>query len=133
MDRSRKITVLYTDDNLVILDVLQLTLELEPDMEIVGFLTSADNLVGEVASKLPDIILLDVTMPGKSPIAAIKEISAFFTDCRIIVYSGCIDTSVIDRLFEAGVWGYVTKGQTRTVLLRTIRQVANGHHCRLVA
>lgn len=130
---TKPITVLCVDDDEMVLDLLQLTIELEPGMQCVGALPTADKLISEVASKLPDIVIVDLNMPGRNPIEAIREISGRFFESRIIVHSGSAEPAIIDRLFEAGAWAYVTKGLTRAILLQTIREVASGQHHYLAA
>ncbi len=123
---TKKLRLLLVDDDPLILDVLQLTMQCESDLETVGSLTDTQNLLGEVACRRPDIILLDLGMSGGNPMLSIKEMSEAFPESRLIIHTGVIDHGTINRLMKAGAWGYVCKGLPRRDLLRTIREVADG-------
>lgn len=120
------IRVLCVDDDRDILDLLYFSLAIEPDMEVVGSLTNADTLLSEVETVVPDIVLLDLTMPGKDASVAIKEVLAAMPGTRIIVHSGITEPDLITQLFGLGACGYVRKGLPRLRLVEVIRNVVSG-------
>src|SRR5262245_14680380 len=73
---ASRIRVLLVDDVRDITMALQRCIEGEPDMEAVGTLESADHLVAEVERTHADVVLLDMTMPGKDPLEAVRELTA---------------------------------------------------------
>src|SRR5689334_10017359 len=94
-----KIRVLCVDDSPDLAEMLARCINAEFDMESVGCLHSADNLAGEVERSHADVVLLDMTMPGKDPVAALADLALFVAYgrdpkvpaslvARVIAYSG---------------------------------------------
>ncbi len=125
-----KIRVLCVDDNRDITTVLRRCIEHEPDMECVGTPHSADDLVSQVNEGRPDVVLLDMTMPGKNPLAALRELLAVAVGgrrgVRAIVFSGSDDQEVVDMAVEAGACGFLSKDAQAPQILRAIREAAQG-------
>lgn len=121
------IRVLVADDSPDITDMLGYVIGVEPNMECVGRRQSADQLAEDVRSLRPDVVILDASMPGKDPLAAMTEVVAEFPAVRTIVYSGYDDPDVIDRAIDAGAWGYVSKRQDPDAVVRAIRMVSAGN------
>jgi DNA-binding NarL/FixJ family response regulator len=101
-------------------------------MQCVGCLASADHLVEEVRrlTAAPDtslVILLDATMPGKSPFAAMIEVAAEFPSVRTIIYSGYDDPAFIERALEAGAWDCISKRDDPEAIVRAVREVVAGN------
>ena len=122
--------VLCVDDNLDLTSVMQLIIAAYPDLQCVGCLPSADDLVTHIASlnavanPAPLIVLLDATMPGKDPLVALRELSKAFPDVRTIVHSGREDAAFIDRATQAGAWGCLSKREEPDAILHAIRRAA---------
>lgn len=120
------ITVLCAEDNAVIgMDLLG-AIDEEPDMECVGLLLDANSIVDEVKEKKPKIVLMDLTMPGRDPLDALAEISSNHPDSRTIAFSGHSDPELVDRVVEAGAWGYIVKCGDLKPVIDAIRKVAEG-------
>ncbi len=66
-------------------------------------------------------------MPGKDPLEALRELDAAFPRVRTIIISGHGDAAFIDRVFAAGAWGYVSKGDEPDTVLQAVREVAKGN------
>src|SRR3954462_12159944 len=81
--------VLCVDDNHDVTEVMRMVIDTEPRIECVGCLGSADRLIEKVPSLSPppDVVLLDATMPGRSPLTVMSELAAEFPVIRTIVYS----------------------------------------------
>src|SRR5688572_9165 len=124
------IRVLCVDDMANVTAVMQLILEaqVEVKMECVGCLASANDLVDEVRriQPHPDVILLDATMPGKSPFEAMRQLRHEFPKTRTIVFSGHDDQEIIDRSADAGAWGCVSKHDPAQTIMQAVREVASG-------
>lgn len=123
---TRPIRVLCADDNALIAMDLQGAIDTEPDMQCVGCLHRADDLSREVEQHSPDVVLLDLTMPGRDPLEVLEEISRVYPSTRTVVFSGYSDPDLMDRAIEAGAWGYVVKSGDLTALIEAIRRVAQG-------
>ena len=120
------IRVLIADDSPDITEMLAFVIGIEPNMECVGSLGSANHLVEEIRSLRPDVVILDANMPGKDPLAVLVEIVAGFPGVKTILYSGYDDPDMIDRVIDAGAWGFVSKGRDPQAVIRAIRVVAAG-------
>lgn len=120
------ITVLCVDDSPDIAGLLDVSISGEQGMCSVGAVHDSSSVLDEVAAKRPDIVVLDLTMPGKSPLEVIAEINASFPQTRTIVYSGHDDPESIDRAIEAGAWGYVSKHEDFKQVIEAVRRVAKG-------
>ena len=78
-------------------------------MVSVGVVHDSSRIVEEVERLKPDVVVLDLSMPGKDPLEVLTEVAAAHPDTRTIVYSGYDDMKSIDKAVEAGAWGYVSK------------------------
>jgi two-component system response regulator DesR len=123
---TEKIRVLCVDDSDDIAQMLERSVAAEPDMTSVGRLPGADDLVSEVARARPSVVLLDLTMPGKDPLSAVRELHAAHPTVRVIVYSGYDDRAAVNSAMDAGAWGFVPKHTDVSALLGVIRNVAQG-------
>lgn len=123
--------VLCVDDSSDVTAVMQMVIESEPTMECVGCLASADHLIDRVRrmSPPPDVVLLDATMPGKNPLAAMSELAVEFPGIRTIVYSGYDDPGFVERARDSGAWGCVSKNDEPDAILHAVRQVTAGSTC----
>lgn len=123
-----KIRVLCVDDSRDITTVLRQCLDREPDMECVGTLHSADDLVSQVSERRPDVVLLDMTMPGRNPLAVLRELGGVAAGnhrgVRVIVFSGRDDQEVVERAAEAGARGFLSKDAEVPQILGAIREAA---------
>ncbi|MEK6701793.1 MAG: response regulator transcription factor, partial [Planctomycetota bacterium] len=121
--------VLCVDDNADITEVMRMVIDTEPTMRCVGCLASADHLVEKVRrmSPLPEVVLLDATMPGKSPLVAMSELAAAFPEIRTIIYSGHDDPGFMEQAREAGAWGCVSKNDDPSAILHAVRRVTTGN------
>lgn len=125
--RATPTRVLCVDDCSDTTAMMRVLLDSDPGMACVGCLGSADELLREVRrGPRPDVIVLDATMPGVSPFAAMTELAATFPEVRTIVYSAHDDAAFVDRAMDAGAWGCVSKDVGPEELLAAIRRVAAG-------
>ena len=124
---GKQIRVLCVDDNHLIADAIHNNLQMVGGFDWAGQLSSADHLLGEVRQRHPDIVLLDIDMPGKDPFEAMSELSRSCPDARVLVLSGHVRQDWIDRAVDSGAWGYVSKSEGVHTLVSAIRRVARGH------
>jgi DNA-binding NarL/FixJ family response regulator len=133
---SAPIRVLCIDDSPDITEMLGRCIERQPDMESVGSLSSANNLRSALDKLRPDVVLLDISMPGDDPLTALRGLTDGDVKnrpalpipvVRVIVFSGHSDKQSMDRAADAGAWGYVSKDAPIPVILDAIRSVARGN------
>lgn len=117
---SPKIRVLFVDDSPDITAALGGCIDHEPDMESAGSLASADDLASEIRTRRADVVLIDMTMPGRKPLEALREVKK----ARVIVFSGRSDQEAIESAAEAGASGFLSKSAEVPVILAAVREVA---------
>jgi DNA-binding NarL/FixJ family response regulator len=120
------IRVLFADDHPRLRASWERLLQAQPDMECAGVIARADDLAAAVASLNVSVVLIDLSMPGKDPLAALTELSAASGDVRVVVYTGHSDPSLFRAAFDAGAWGYVDKLTPLGEVLDIVRRVAGG-------
>src|SRR5438552_18978662 len=123
---EKPIRVLCVDDNPELVDGLQIKLALEHDIECVGHAHTADQLVEDVREAQPDIVLLDIDMPGRESLEVLGELTAACPEARVIILSGYVREDFINRALDSGAWGYVAKSEEPDVIVSAIRSVARG-------
>lgn len=121
------IRVMCVDDDEDVARALQRRLTQIEGFEWVGWLPSADGLAQYAQRTKPDVVLVDVDMPGKDPFDAISDLAEVCPDARAVMFSGYLHVDLVDKAVEAGAWGYVTKSHSEERLVSAVREVAAGH------
>jgi DNA-binding NarL/FixJ family response regulator len=125
---NRPLRVLCVDDHPVLVEGIRARLKLEPTLEFVGELPAADHLVAEVKKHTPDIILMDVAMPGLDPFAATADLRRHCPEVKTVFLSAHIRDHYLDAAFQAGAWGYLYKGDDIEDIVEAIKRVAKGEY-----
>ncbi|HZB96841.1 MAG TPA: response regulator transcription factor [Herpetosiphonaceae bacterium] len=120
-----KIRVLIADDHTLFRYGLRAMLSSEADIEIAGEVTTGDEAVAAAAQLRPDVILMDINMPGISGLEATRRVARQHPEISILMLTMFDDNSVFAAI-RAGARGYVLKGATGAETLRAIRAVAGG-------
>jgi two-component system response regulator NreC len=118
--------VLIVDDHAVVRSGIRLLLDAEADMEVVAEAGSADEGVRAARLEQPDVVLMDVTMPGRSGIDAIPDVLEAAPAARVLVLSMEDDPSYVRQAFGAGARGYVLKEAADVEVVAAVREVARG-------
>jgi len=122
------IRVLLVDDHAVVRSGLRLVLEREDDMEVVGEAGSADEGVRVARLEKPDVVLLDVVMPGgRSGIDATEDVIEASGGGKVLVLSMQDDPSYVREAFGSGASGYLLKEAADVEVVQAIREVASGN------
>jgi two-component system response regulator NreC len=120
------IRVLIVDDHAVVRSGLRHVLDAEEGIEVVGEAGDAQHAVFETRAKKPDVILMDVVMPGKSGIETIPDVLKDAPDAKILILSMQDDPRYVREAFAAGAAGYILKEAADTDLITAVREVAGG-------
>jgi two-component system, NarL family, response regulator NreC len=120
------ISVLLVDDHAILRTGLRRILEAEPDIEVVGEAESAERAIFEALSSKPDVVVMDVVMPGKSGIDGTPAVLRAVPETKVLVLSMQDDPRYVREAFEAGAVGYVLKEAVDTEVIGAIRAVAGG-------
>jgi two-component system, NarL family, response regulator NreC len=122
------IRVVICDDHTLLRSGLRRLLEGMAGVEVVGEAANADEAIAAVARTRPDVLLLDIVMPGRSGIEAIPDLQQASAETRVLVLSMQDDATYVRKAFEAGAHGYLLKEAADGELLQAIIEVANRHH-----
>ncbi len=120
------IRVLIVDDHAVVRTGLRRVLDAEADIETVGEAADVERAVFEAIESRPDVVLLDVMMPGKSGIEGMPALLQAVPGAKVLVLSMQDDPRYVREAFDAGASGYVLKEAADTEVVRAIRAVADG-------
>jgi len=120
------IRVLIVDDHAVVRSGLRHVLDAEDGIEVVGEAGDSRHAVFETRAKKPDVVLMDVVMPGKSGIETIPEVLKDAPDAKILVLSMQDDPRYVREAFAAGAAGYILKEAADTDVVAAVREVAAG-------
>ena len=123
MERTRCLVV---DDHSVVRQGLDLLFGDIDDLEIVGQATNGEEALEAVAELQPEIVLMDVRLPGIDGVSAVKRIQETSPNTKFVIFSAYGDKRLLSDAIAAGARGYVMKGSPPEDLLRAIRTVADG-------
>lgn len=120
------ISILMADDHPIFRAGMQALLEEQPDFEVIGSVSDGLRALEQTTRLEPDILLLDIEMPGLSGANVAQELARRQTRTRILVLSAFDDEAYISDLLTKGIAGYLTKEEAGETVVEAIRQVAQG-------
>jgi DNA-binding NarL/FixJ family response regulator len=120
------IRVLLADDQALVRGGLRLIVDAEPDMEVVGEASDGDEAVGIATSTKPDIVLMDIRMPGLDGIEATRRLLAEVPDARVVILTTFDLDEYVVEAFRAGASGFLLKTTPPPQLVAAIRTVREG-------
>jgi two-component system response regulator NreC len=120
------VRVLVVDDHAVVRAGLRLLIDAEPDLETVGEAGDVRGAIFETRATKPDLVLLDVTMPGESGLDGIPKLLHEHAVLKILILSMEDDPRYVREAFAAGASGYVLKEAVDAEVVTAIREVAGG-------
>ncbi len=120
------IRILIVDDHAIVRSGLRMLIDAEDDMETVGEAGNVRDAIFEARSTEPDLILMDVVMPGESGLEGAPKLLHEHPDVKVLVLSMQDDPRYVREAFAAGARGYVLKEAADVELVSAIREVAKG-------
>lgn len=121
------IRILLVDDHAVVREGVRALLEHRPGMGIVGEAGSASDALARLDALAPDVVVMDMKMPGLPAIEAIAEIRRRLPSCNVLVFTSYAEDSQVRDALAAGATGYLLKDTLGDDLVRAVREVAAGH------
>ncbi|MFF3566229.1 response regulator [Nocardia jiangxiensis] len=121
------ISVVVADDQTTVRDGLSTVLSLLPDVEVVGEARDGAEAVELVRTLSPQVVLMDLRMPGVDGVAATTAITAAHPGTAVLVLTTYADDASIAGALRAGARGYLTKDAGRAEIAAAVRSVASGH------
>ncbi len=120
------ISILLVDNHVAVREAIHAGLADEMDMQVVAVADNAEDALGQVQRWLPDVVVMDIDMPGMSSFDAARVMQTQYPGTQVLFLSGyCLD-QFIDRALEVEAAGYLTKGEPLEVIIKAIRTVAGG-------
>ncbi len=123
---SDTIRIFHADDHALVREGVRALLATEPDMALVGEADNGETAVEEIIRLQPDVVLLDLQMPGKTGLEVIPEIKTAVPNARILVVTSFADNENVFPAIKAGALGYLLKDSSPNDLLHAIRDVYAG-------
>ena len=121
-----EISVLIVDDHEVVREGLRLSLLRSPQIRVVGEAPDGETAIALAGRRRPDVIIMDLRMPGMDGIEATEEILKTSPDTAVIVFTAYSERALLSRSLESGAKGYILKEAPHETLLRAIEKVAGG-------
>lgn len=123
---TKKIKILIADDHALMRMGLKALLETQPDIETIGEASDGDEALRKARKFLPDVIIMDILMPGTDGIEATRQITEALPDVKILILTTSTSSDDLNRAIQAGAAGAVLKSEANKRLLSGIRAVAKG-------
>jgi len=126
-NNSAPIRVLVADDHAVIRQGLKMLLESRPEIDVIGDCENGREALLMVEGSKPDVVLMDVVMPGLNGIEATRQIRRASPATRVVILSGFVDEEQITGAIRAGASGYLVKNSDVSELVLAIQTVHRGN------
>ena len=122
-----RIEVFIVDDHYLVIEGIRTLLQNEKDIELVGHASNADSCLAFLKNKQPDVLLMDISMPGKPGIELCKEVRETYPSVFVIGLSTFNEFSSFDAMIANGASGYLLKNAGREEIKQAIHTVAKGN------
>jgi len=125
-ERAINTRVLLVDDHQLMRQVLEIVVESDPDLSVVGTATCAESAFTVVDETSPDVVLMDLDMTGMDGISATRALALRHPLVRVVILSASCTRALVTDALAAGAWGYFVKEGSPHELLRGIHDVHRG-------
>jgi DNA-binding NarL/FixJ family response regulator len=121
-----EITCLIVDDHEVVREGLRLSLSRAANIRVIGEAADGANAIALAERRRPDVVIMDVRMPGMDGLEATKELTQKIPDISVLIFTAFSERSLLARGLESGAKGYILKEAPHETLLRAIEKVSKG-------
>lgn len=122
----KPITVLLAEDHTMVREGLRMMLKLEPDMHVVGEVQDGRQAVALAMELLPDVVLMDIAMPGMNGLEATRQLLKAVPKSKIVILTAHCDDAYVKSAVDSGAVGFLLKQDTAHDVCRAIREAAAG-------
>jgi EAL domain-containing protein (putative c-di-GMP-specific phosphodiesterase class I)/CheY-like chemotaxis protein len=127
-EQTTPIRVMVADDEETVVDVLRSLIGSDPSLHFVGAAHNAEDAIEMAARERPDVVLLDVRMPGGGGLRAAREISRRCAPTKVVALSAHEDSDTVIGMISAGASAFVPKGDSTDKILRTIHRTIDANY-----
>lgn len=121
-----KLRILLAEDHEIVRAGVRMLVNAQPDMAVVGEAADGEGAIRLAAELIPDVLVMDISMPGVNGLAAAKRIRQIGAKIKILTLTRHSDDGYLQQLLRAGVSGYILKQSAPSELIGAIRVVASG-------
>lgn len=121
--------ILLADDHELVRGMLAERLSQEADLQVVGTVPSADDVVVAVSEHVPDIVVLDIDMPGMIPFEAARTLRSMYPKVKVVFLSAFVQDYYIEQALDVGSMGYLVKSAPIEEIIDGLRDIANNRTC----
>ncbi len=126
MNLPSKIRILLADDHTMFREGVKQVLSASPDFQVVDEAGNAQEVLEKVPRANPDVLVLDISMPGRDGIDVLKQLRHLYPRLHVLVLSMYPEDQYAFRSIKAGASGYLTKSKASAELIEAIRKIASG-------
>ncbi|HLK90464.1 MAG TPA: response regulator transcription factor [Polyangia bacterium] len=123
---GRRVRVVLADDHPLLRQGLRMVIDAEPDLEVAGEASAAEEAIQVVAALRPDVLLLDITMPGGGGLGALERLRAASADTRVLMLTMHADPECLRVALASGAAGFLLKSAAGGELLAAVRAIHQG-------
>jgi two-component system, NarL family, response regulator LiaR len=123
---TEKITIIITDDHALVRQGVRTFLDIQPDLSVIGEANSGETAVRMAAELIPDVLLMDLVMPGIGGVEATRQVKQASPHTQVIVLTSYHEDENIFPALRAGALSYVLKDVSPHELAETVRKAASG-------
>jgi DNA-binding NarL/FixJ family response regulator len=120
------IDVFIVDDHKMVIEGLQLLLQNEAEIAVIGTATSGMEAIASIRERQPDVVLLDINMPEMNGIETCKQLLTLYPELKIVAISMHKESSLIKLMLSSGAKGYVLKNAGQDEVIEAVKTVYNG-------
>lgn len=125
-ETSRQIRVIVADDHPIVRSGIKNELLCHPDVEVLGEAANGDEALCQVETLQPDVLLLDINMPGLRAVQVVRQLRALPIPPQVLILTAYGDVELVIALLKAGARGYLLKDDDPSVIVEAVRVVAQG-------
>ena len=125
-NRNAIITIAIVDDDTAVRDMIQTLLAGAADLKFVGAYSSCEDVLERMLDDIPDVVLMDINMPGRSGIECVEALKLEIPDMKILMLTNYSDDERVFESLRAGAVGYLLKNSSLEKLSESIKEACNG-------